>query len=379
MHVHSRRGFLAQALGAGWLGASLMEQAFFRATLARAQAPTSPANLFDIEKVAEGVYAAIARPAGVINCNAAIFENAHDLLIVDTHSKLSAAAALAAQVRKEVSPKPIRFIVATHFHWDHTQGLPEYKRLAPSAAVVSSTATRDLMAEFGAARLKASLDGMPRAIENWQKKLASARTAEEKAWCQKMIADMRAYMSEMRGVTFELPDITFSDNLVLHDPAHELHLAFRGRGHTAGDVVVFCPQAKVVAAGDLIHGWLPFLGDGYPKEWPATIESVGKFDFNHVIGGHGGVQHSRERMGQFAGYIRELTEAVDAGKRQGRTIEQLQASITPATLKSLNGGYGEFVGGQITKSGGPMSGTPAEALAGGLKSNIADTYKALDR
>ena len=68
MHVHSRRGFLAQTLGAGWTGASLIEQAFFRASLARAQAATAPTNAFDIEKVAEGVYAAIPRPAGVTNC-----------------------------------------------------------------------------------------------------------------------------------------------------------------------------------------------------------------------------------------------------------------------------------------------------------------------
>jgi len=49
---------------------------------------------------------------------------------------------------------------------------------------------------------------------------------------------------------------------VLHDPAHELHLLRRGRGHTAGDVIVFCPQKKVVATGDLLHCFLPFLNDG---------------------------------------------------------------------------------------------------------------------
>ena len=107
---------------------------------------------------------------------------------------------------------------------------------------------------------------------------------------------------------------------------------------------------------------------------------MAKFDFSHLIGGHGGVQHSRDRMGQFSSYIRELTETVDAGKRQGRTIAQLQASITPASLKTLGGGYGEFVGGQITKSDGPqMRIDPRDAVAGAVKSNIADVFSALDR
>ena len=380
MHLHSRRGFFARTLGAGWLGASLIEQAFFRVAQARAQAPGAPANVFDIEKVADGVYAAVARPAGVTNCNAAIFENAHDLLVVDTHSKLSAVASLAAQIGKEVSPKPIRYIVNTHFHWDHTQGAPEYKLLAPAAEIISSTVTRNLIAEFGAARLKASLESTATSLESWQQKLAAARTPQEKAYYQRMTSEMRAYLGEMRGWAPELPNFTFSDNLVLHDKAHELHLAFRGRGHTAGDVVVYCPQKKVIATGDLVHGWLPYLGDAYPKEWPGTIRAVARFEFTQLIGGHGGVQHSRERLDQFSGYIRELTEAVDTGKQKGETVEQLQAAIAPATLKSLGGGYGEFVGGQITKYDGPqMRVSPQSAVAGAVKSNIADIFKALNK
>ena len=380
MHDHSRRGFLARTLGASWLGASLMEQAFFRATEARAQAPNAPSNIFRIEKLAEGVYAALSGPVAITNCNAVIFENTRDLLVVDTHSKLSAVASLVAQVKKEVSAKPIRYIVTTHFHWDHTQGLPEYRRQAPAATVISSDTTRRLLGEFGAARLKASLESNAQTLETWKQKLAAARTPEDKSYCQRMVTETGAYLTEMRNVVPELPDLTFSDNLVLHDKAHELHLAFRGRGHTAGDVVVFCPQKKVIATGDLIHGWLPYLFDSYPKEWPKTIETVGKFEFTHLVGGHGGPQHSRERMQQFAGYIRELTEAVDSGKRKGQNVAQLQAAITPATLKSLGGGYGEWVGGQITSSDGQQLHTkPQDAVANAVKSNIADTFTALDR
>src|ERR1700722_4091453 len=94
----------------------ILEQSIVRAAQARSQAAGAANNLFDIQRVAEGVYAAIARPAALINCNAAIFVNRKDILIVDAHSKPSAAASLAAQIGKEVSSKPIRYIVNTHFH-----------------------------------------------------------------------------------------------------------------------------------------------------------------------------------------------------------------------------------------------------------------------
>jgi glyoxylase-like metal-dependent hydrolase (beta-lactamase superfamily II) len=379
MHSHTRRDFFAR-LGAGWLGASVMEQAVMRAAQARAQSRHAPAGLFDLEKVAEGVYAAIARPAALTNCNAAIFENAADVLIVDAHSKPSAVAALVAQIRAQVTPKPIRYVVNTHFHWDHTQGMPAYHRIAPHAEILSSGTTRKLIAEFGVARCKESVAAVPKAIEDYQRQLAAATKPEVKARLEAMIAEARAYEAEMRNYSPELPTMTFDRQLILHDKAHELHLAFRGRGHTAGDIVVCCPQKNVIATGDLLHGFLPFIGDGYPREWPATLKAVGEFDFTNVIGGHGGVQRTRERLPQMAAYIEELTGMVARGKEQGRQVAELQREITPASLRSLSGGYGEFVAGQLVAADDSATPpAPAEALANGVKENIASTWKALER
>ena len=121
-----------------------------------------------------GVSAAIARPQVILNCNAAIFERSKDLLVVDTHSKPSAVIALVSQIRREVSAKPVRYIVNSHFHWDHTQGSPAYRRLAPNADVIASETTRRLLSEFGAARLKQSLDQIPKQLDGYREKAAAA-------------------------------------------------------------------------------------------------------------------------------------------------------------------------------------------------------------
>src|SRR5881409_3442735 len=72
-HGRSRRNFLALIVGTGFAGMSLLEKSIVRAALARSQAAGAPTNLFEIEKVAEGIYAALARPTAMINSNAAIF------------------------------------------------------------------------------------------------------------------------------------------------------------------------------------------------------------------------------------------------------------------------------------------------------------------
>ncbi len=357
-----------------------MERAALRAAQARAQAPGAPDDLFDITKVTDGVYAAVARPAPVINCNAAIFENANDLLIVDTHSKPSAAAALVAQFRG-ITSKPVRYVVNTHFHFDHVGGSPEYRKIAPQADLISSTVTRGLIAESAGDRFKGAIESFRKSADEAERQAGAAKTPREREHYRRAAADARAFLAEVQNYSFELPNVTFDRNLIIHDKAHELHLAFRGRGHTAGDIVVFCPDKKVMASGDLLHGFLPYIGDGYPREWPRTLRTLAEFPFEHVVGGHGGVQHTRERLTEEAAFIEELAEAVSRGKEQGRTVEQLQAAITPATLKSLaSGGWGRYVAEQTVQLDWDAAfSTPEEALAGGLKGSVAATFKALER
>jgi len=123
--------------------------------------------------VTDGVYAALARPQVMTNCNAAIFVNSADVVVVDAHSKPSAAAALIAQIKKEVTAKPVRYLVNTHFHWDHTQGDAAYKASGAKVDIIASDTTKQLMTQLSRNRLKESLDGVPKQIDDVQALLAS--------------------------------------------------------------------------------------------------------------------------------------------------------------------------------------------------------------
>ena len=380
MHSHSRRGFLARALGGAWAGASLLERAAFVAARARAQSKEPLPTLFEIGKVAEGVYAAVARGRALINSNAAIFENEKDLLIVDAHSAPSAVFALVAQIRREITPKPVRYVVATHLHGDHTQGLPGYRQIAPEADIIASGKTRSTMAEVGAARLKSAVDGMPRSIENLSERLAAAKNGTERAYYQEMISQSRAFLEEMRNVPVELPNVTFDDHLTLHDKAHDLYLSYRGRGHTAGDIVVFCPAKKAIASGDLLHSFFPTIGDGYPRDWPRTLRSIEELEFQKVIGGHGSVLESRDRAGQMRSYLEELLEVVGRAKQDGVPLERVQQTVTPASLKSLQGGYGDYLTESVKAHDFRVYlSTPAEVMARGVRENVTAVYRNFDR
>ncbi len=377
-HHHSRRDFFRRSFGGVLAGASVFEEASLRASWARAQAQTATASLFDIEKVSDGVFAALAKPAALTNSNAAIFVLSRDVLVVDAHSKPSAAASLIAQIKKEVTDKPVRYLVNTHFHWDHTQGDAAYKTANPQVQIIASDTTKQLLSQFQRDRLKESLDSVPGLIDAAMARLSRAKSAQERDWANDQLRQLRAYQAEMKSYPLELPTFTFAKTHVIKDASGELELAFNGRAHTAGDIQVFSPVKKVVASGDAIIGFLPNLNDGYPRPWPTTIDSVAAWKFDNIIAGHGPVQHGRERMGQFRNYIEDLTARVERAKKAGTALADLQKTITPSALATLqSGGFGSYVADNLAKYTVYLGNrTPLEER---LTANIAAIYSNLDR
>ena len=359
-HAGSRRDFFRQLVTGSAAGASLLELAVRRAAWAQAMAPGAGANLFDVQKITADVYFAYARPQAIGNCNAAIFVNSADVLVVDAHSKPSAAAALIAQIKEQITPKPVRYLVDTHFHWDHAQGNAGYRAaFGKKLDIVASDTTKKLLVEFSKARLKESLDPaghpfsgqphVPELLDAARRQLSAAASPAEKNQIEQRIRQLEAFEAEMKDYSPVLPTRTFSKTYVIKDKSHELHIEFHGRAHTAGDVVVFCPQKRVVATGDMILGTLPFLGDSYPKEWPQTIDSLAKLDFDYVSPGHGRVQQGKQRLTDQRNYLAELAERVESARNAGRPLSDIQKSIPVTSLKSFEAdGYGAFLAGGRT-------------------------------
>jgi glyoxylase-like metal-dependent hydrolase (beta-lactamase superfamily II) len=377
-HAHSRRDFFSRAFGGALAGASILEEAFMRATWARAQSPGASTNLFTIEKVADGVYAALARPQILTNCNAAIFVNSRDVLVVDAHSKPSAAAALIAQIKKDITTKPVRYLVNSHFHWDHTQGNAAYKATGAKVDIIASDTTKQLMTQLARNRLKESLDGVPQQIDTVQARLAKATSNADKERYTDLLRQLKAYQIEMKSYTLELPTITFAKSYVIKDAAGDLHIDFHGRAHTAGDIAVFSPQKRVIAAGDIVIGLTPNLNDGYPRPWPATIDSVGQLGFDSIIPGHGPVQQGRARMAQMRSYIEELTERIEEGKKAGKPLAELQKTLTPTSIRSLQAnGYGSYITDNLNNFTVYIG--QRTAIEDRIAGNIEAIYKNLDR
>jgi cyclase len=304
----------------------------------------SAQDLFDLQKVADGVYAALAKPRTPINCNAAVIVYDEGVLVVDTHSRPSSARGLIQQI-KTITDKPVRYAVNSHFHWDHAQGNHAYPVAFPKqVAIVASEATRENLRTLGMQRVKDQIESGPRTIEDLKRRLAAEKDAAVQATLREEVRQQEEYLAEIRSLELTLPDLTFDKTLILHRADRDVVLLFLGRGHTSGDVVAYLPKQRTVATGDLLHGWMPFMGDSYPPEWVATLDALDKLDFDHIIGGHGTVK-PKSHLRFFRNYLADLIAEVRRARERGETLAQAGASVAAALKPKYEAGMdGRFAG-----------------------------------
>lgn len=296
-------------------------------------------ELFDIKPIADGVYAAIAKPAYKVNCNAVIILLGDSVLVVDTHSKPSAARALIEQIKK-LTDQPVRYVVNTHFHWDHYQGNQAYPSSWPAGIeIISSEATRNNIQRLGIPRVKHEITTMPEEMEQLKEKLAKANTPEQKQTIGKNLREAEDYFAELKTMQVTLPTMTFDRSLILHRATRTVEILWLGRAHTDGDVWVFLPKEKILVCGDAMHGWTPFMGDSYPYEWIKTLDAAEKLDFDYVIGGHGGVMKGKQKFEMWKQYFQDLMDQTAAAYSDGASLAEAQKKVSAALVAKYSGDF----------------------------------------
>ena len=297
---------------------------------------------FDFKKVADGVWVAVAAPAYKVNCNTAIIENDDGVMVVDTHSKPSAARVIVERLRQMTS-KPVRYVVNTHFHWDHWHGNEVYPAAYPNAEIVTNQITREAMVRKGLKRIQDHVRQVPGEIAKLKPDIQAASPSQR----GKLETDLRlaeSYLAEVRGLKPALPTIAFEKTMKLYRRDREIHLLHLGRAHTEGDVFVYLPKEKVVITGDAMIGWTPYMGDGYPEDWAGTLDNLAQLDFTHIIMGHGDVT-GREWLNTFRSYVADMVEAVRTEAATGATLDEVKQRVTaklaPRYEKPFSA-YGEY-------------------------------------
>ncbi|HEY7337677.1 MAG TPA: MBL fold metallo-hydrolase [Bryobacteraceae bacterium] len=249
-------------------------------TVAAQQFPVTQGKTYKFEKVADGVYYA----TGGAGSNNTVIVNDSDVMVVDTGSTPAAARAFVEDV-KLLTNKPIRYVVNTHFHYDHTDGNSVFP---PDVEIIGHEFVRTAILTFDVLHREPFVT-----------------------------SQARMPASERDTIKPTPPNVTYSSKMILHKGQREIQLLFLGRGHTAGDTVVFLPRERIVCTGDLMESRLAYMGDAYFDDWVTTLEALKKLDFALVLPGHGSPFGEKGHITAFQSYLTDLTKQAADLRRQG--------------------------------------------------------------
>jgi glyoxylase-like metal-dependent hydrolase (beta-lactamase superfamily II) len=280
--------------------------------------PVIQGKTYKFEKIADGVYYA----TGGFGSNNVVIVNDTDVLIVDTGTSPAAARAFVADI-KMLTDKPIRYVVNTHWHFDHTDGNSIF---GPEVQIMAHEYVRTAITTFDVLHREPFLtsqgNAVPLQIQDLGQQIAAEPDANRKAALQQQLLGVQQVLVQLKDIKPTPPNVTYSDKLVLYRGSREIDLLFLGRGHTGGDTVVWLPKERIVCSGDLMESRIAYMGDGYFDEWVNTLGKLRAMDFAVDLPGHGVPFSDKNMISEFQSYLLDLVAQVTKLKTEGVPAEE---------------------------------------------------------
>ena len=233
------------------------------------------------------------------------------VMVIDTQATPVMAADVIRRIR-EVTSKPIKYVVLSHYHAVRVLGASAY---APEH-VIASEDTLSLIHERGEQDKASEIGRFPRLFRNVE--------------------------SVPAGLTW--PTITFTGKMTLWLGKLEVQLLQLGRGHTKGDTVAWLPQERILFAGDLVEfDATPYAGDAYFSDWPQTLDNLAALKPVKLVPGRGAALENEAQVAAGLRGTRDFIADVYASVRASAAAGKDLKTAYQEALASIRPTYGHWV------------------------------------
>ncbi len=259
------------------------------------------------DKLSDNAYAYTAE--GDPNSGIIIGDNA--VMVIDTQATPIMAQDVIRRIR-EVTDKPIKYVVMSHYHAVRVLGASAYK----ADHIIASRDTYDLIVERGEQDKASEIGRFPRLFQNVE--------------------------SVPPGMTW--PTITFQGEMTVWLGTLEVKIMQLGRGHTKGDTVVWLPAQKIMFSGDLVEfDATPYAGDAYYEDWPATLDAIAAMKPQKLVPGRGAALQTPDQVAAGLRGTKEFVSDLYANVKTGAMRGEDLKTVYKRTYDALKPKYGHWV------------------------------------
>jgi cyclase len=293
-----------------------------------------------VTKLADGVYE-IRHPDApdtFPQSNTTVIIGDNEVLVVDSTYLPSAAKEDIAQI-KQWTNKPVRYLLNTHWHFDHTMGNAAYAEAFPGLLIVAQRETRNSSVGFNPGwfqRFPGRADTFKKYLETGKDGNGNPLSEQDRKDYQQAIDGIAPVWAEYKNLKDRYPNVVFDQEMDIDLGNREAQLKFLGRGNTMGDAVVYLPKEKILVTGDLLVHPIPYLGGGFPADHLATLRNMALMDVQTFVPGHGDVLHDKQYLNKVINLLSVVVTEVRKDVYQlGNGSNNLEA-IQKAVEKDVN-------------------------------------------
>jgi cyclase len=293
---------------------------------ARSSEPVTSGKVYNFEKIADGVYYATSTSPMATGGNHPIFVGERDVFLVDAGTTPAGARALLDDL-KLITDKPVRWVVNTHFHFDHTDGNSVF---GPEVQIIGHEYVRHAIADLDVLHLepfKTAFANLPIQIDVLKTQIASEQDAAKRVALQKQLDAKQADFEEFKNIKPTPPTVTYTSKLTIYQGQREIQLLYLGLGHTRGDTFVYLPKERILCTGDTMESQPAYMGDALFDDWLKTLDAVKEMSFDTVLPGHGVPFHDKALITAYQNLLRDFMSQVTELRKQRLTPEQAAPKV----------------------------------------------------
>ena len=293
-----------------------------------------PQFRYDTTAVAPGIttFSEHGSSYAVVQGNITLIVGDKAALVIDSGHFPAVAQRVIADIRK-LTDKPVRYLAITHWHFDHYMGNAEFADAFPGISIIAQNFTATMLDKYGPtyvhyrAKIEGNLKPAREMLASGKSPDGAALAPARRELLERVISEAEAAGPEFDLMRYRGADLTFEDGIDIDLGNRIVKLMHLGRGNTAGDLIAYVPDAKVLVTGDTLVYPVPYMFGSYLAEWPVVLQKMADMDVTTVVPGHGPVMRDKTYLVQVRQLLLDVVAEVKRVWKPGMTGDDVRKLV----------------------------------------------------
>jgi glyoxylase-like metal-dependent hydrolase (beta-lactamase superfamily II) len=297
---------------------------------------------FEFEELAPGVWAGV-RPDGPrfpVMGNTTFVISEEGVVVFDGGGMPAMAEQVINKVRS-ITEKPVTHVIMSHWHGDHSFGVFRFAEEYPGVQFVAHEFTNDVFHSSRIHYIDRQTNFLNNNLEEFQKIVdtgvdydGTEHNDVDRQDYMRIIDDADAILAEYGRARVTPADVTFSDSYTIESGDRRIELLHLGHANTAGDIVMWLADERIVSTGDMVVLPSPYAFNVPPRAWAATLRELNKLDYKMLVPGHGAIQTDTSYVDLVIEAAESIADQRDALLAEGMSNEDVQAALDLSGFES---------------------------------------------